>query len=81
MITFKVNVLDKRQYKYQSPLVIQRSESYLQKSLIAHDKKISILGHKGLSLLQTILDVPLPESILIDYVHVGLLGHALKYVY
>jgi len=32
---------------------------------MTHDKQIKILGHKGLSVLQKILDVPLPESILI----------------
>jgi hypothetical protein len=67
---------NKRQYKYQSPLVLRRSHSYLQQSLMAHDKKITELGHKGLSVLQPILDVPLPDSVLIDYMHVSLLGHA-----
>ncbi|CAF1489614.1 unnamed protein product [Adineta steineri] len=70
------HIINKRQYKYQSSLVLRRSHSYLQQSLMAHDKKTSILGHKGFSVLHTILDVPLPESVLIIYMHVSLLGHA-----
>ncbi|CAF4641200.1 unnamed protein product, partial [Rotaria magnacalcarata] len=38
-------------------------------------KQINVYGHLGLSVLSSVLDIPLPDAIIIDYLHVTLLGH------
>ena len=57
-------------------MVLRNSTSYLQESIVANDNMANISGHLGVSVLQSILDIALPDSIIIDYLHVTLLGHA-----
>lgn len=49
--------------------------SYRKESKEAEVKGENINGHLGLSFFHEILDIPLPHSILMDYMHVTLLRH------
>lgn len=65
----------KRQYFYQRPIFLRSSRNYLHDSNEACRTKSRVSGHLGKSVVQDLLDVPLPDSIVIDYLHVTLLGH------
>ncbi|CAF3066765.1 unnamed protein product [Rotaria sp. Silwood2] len=65
----------KRQYYYES-INLRTAEQYLKASKIAERTKTNVYGHYGNSALENILDVPLPKGIVLDYLHVSLLGHA-----
>ncbi|CAF0969981.1 unnamed protein product [Rotaria sordida] len=66
----------KRQYKYEQSMILRRSSAYFQESLLAHNNKKNVFGHLGVTVLQPILDIALPNSIMVDYLHISLLGHA-----
>ncbi|CAF1319568.1 unnamed protein product [Rotaria sordida] len=66
----------KRQYFYEKKPVLRYSSTYNKESAAAEKTKKIIYGHKGISILQNILDTKLPEAIIIDYQHVSLLRHA-----
>ncbi|CAF1231843.1 unnamed protein product [Rotaria sordida] len=65
----------KRQYFYEKKTVLRYSSTYNKESAAAEKTKKIIYGHKGISILQNILDTKLPEAIIIDYQHVSLLRH------
>ncbi|CAF1677132.1 unnamed protein product [Rotaria magnacalcarata] len=65
----------KRQYRYSS-LILRTAEQYSKGSKKAERKKNNIYGHLGKTMLDDILDLPLPNAVVIDYLHVTLLGHA-----
>lgn len=65
----------KRQYRYSS-LVLRTTEQYSKGSNKAERTNTNIYGHLGKSILDDVLDVPLPHAIVLDYLHVTLLGHA-----
>ncbi|UJR38891.1 hypothetical protein I4U23_031559 [Adineta vaga] len=67
------------QYFYEKKLFLRNPEKYHKQSEDAESSKEIVYGHKGqlfgISILQDILDISLPYSILIDYQHVTLLRH------
>jgi hypothetical protein len=65
----------KRQYCYERPIRLRGRQMYLQESNEAHRTQSRVNGHLGKSIIQDLVDVPLPDSIVIDYLHVTLLGH------
>ena len=65
----------KRQYRYGPP-VLRTIKKYSQASKKAERTNANIYGHLGQSILNQILDVPLPNAIVLGYLHVTLLGHA-----
>ena len=71
-----VHVAGKRQYYYEMPINHRNAREYLQESIQAEKEGRDIFGHRGVSLIHKILDIPLPQSVIIDYLHSTLLGHA-----
>jgi hypothetical protein len=65
----------KRQYRYESPIELRATDVYFKESCQAEQDGQPVFGHRGISPLHRILDIPLPQSIIIDYVHATLLGH------
>ena len=65
----------KRQYYYRRPIQLRSKQKYLNESTEAHRTKSRVNGHLGRSVIQDLVDLPLPDSIVIDYMHVTLLGH------
>jgi hypothetical protein len=65
----------KRQYQYET-LNLRSATDYARLSNEAERTKTDQYGHFGISVLERILDVDLPQCIVIDYLHVTLLGHA-----
>ncbi|CAF1241007.1 unnamed protein product [Rotaria sordida] len=70
-----IDIGRKRQYFYGKKIFLRHMEKYYKQSKQAETTKENIHGHKGISILQDILDIPLPHAILIDYQHVTLLRH------
>lgn len=69
----------KRQYD-EMPLQLR---SVVQFAKFAHEAQLTgecRYGHYGLSVIHELLDVPLPNSIIIDYLHVTLLGHTKRII-
>ncbi|CAF1229501.1 unnamed protein product, partial [Didymodactylos carnosus] len=71
-----IHVDNKRQYRCELPIKHRHSEKYLQGSIQPVQENRDIFGHRGVSVLHKILDTPLPECIIIDYLHCTLLDHA-----
>jgi hypothetical protein len=65
----------KRQYRYES-LNIRTQDQYLFHSLNAEKMRTNEFGHLGQSVLVDIMDISFPQCIVLDYLHVSLLGHA-----
>ena len=65
----------KRQYSYTPSIKYRSVNSFYSLSREAQLKRQNIFGHLGISILENVLDVPLPHGILIDYAHVSLLRH------
>jgi hypothetical protein len=65
----------KRQYPYTSTVNYRTVNSFYINSRDAHVNNQKVLGHVGISILDEVLDVPLPHGIVIDYAHVSLLRH------
>ncbi|CAF1134088.1 unnamed protein product [Adineta steineri] len=65
----------KRQYYFANNIQLRDQKHYLLESLEAAKTSSNIYGHLGYSILHEILDVPLPYSIIGDYLHVTLLRH------
>jgi len=57
----------KRQYRYESSMKIRTSNNYAAESRAAQKQQINIHGHLGISILEGIVDIPLPMSIIPDY--------------
>ena len=65
----------RRQYPYETPIQYRHPKEYLNESFQAEQGNLNVYGHYGVSILHKILDIPLPHSITIDYLHSTLLGH------
>ncbi|CAM4892675.1 unnamed protein product [Rotaria socialis] len=65
----------KRQYKIELPMIMRNKSAYEDESNLAEEKNINVYGHLGVSVLSPILDILLPDAVIIDYLHVTLLGH------
>ena len=70
-----VHVGRKRQYYFEEISTMRSVASYINESKEAEVHGENVNGHLGVSCFHEILDVPLPYSILIDYMHVSLLRH------
>ena len=68
--------LHKRQYYYRDAGRLRDAKAYAEQSIEAETAKTNVNGHLGVSVLHGLLDTPLPEAIMIDYLHVSLLRHA-----
>jgi hypothetical protein len=55
---------------------LRSAEQYSKLSNRAERTKKNVYGHFGKSVIEGLLDVPLPDAIVLDYLHVTLLGHA-----
>jgi hypothetical protein len=66
----------KRQYYFEEVPKLRSVSSYINESHEAEITNANINGHLGSSIFHQLLDVPLPNSIMIDYMHVTLLRHA-----
>ena len=65
----------KRQYPYSLRTQQRTKDSFLINSTSAEKNAYNVLGHRGTSILHEVIDIPLPSSVLVDYVHVTLLRH------
>jgi hypothetical protein len=65
----------KRQYYYENGIRLRDVENYALESAKAAATSSKVFGHLGQSILHDLLDVPLPYSIIADYLHVSLLRH------
>lgn len=65
----------KRQYYHETYINLREEKSYALESIKAAETSSNIYGHLGRSMLHDLLDVPLPHSIIVDYLHVSLLRH------
>jgi hypothetical protein len=65
----------KRQYYCADCTDLREVVTYESESKEAANKSSNVFGHLGRSILHDILDVPLPSSIIVDYLHVTLLRH------
>ena len=68
--------LHKRQYYYGDAGRLRDTKSYADQSIEAETTRTNVNGHLGVSILHGLLDTPLPEAIMIDYLHVSLLRHS-----
>jgi hypothetical protein len=66
---------NKRQYRYDT-INLRANRDFMKLSTRAERTQTNIYGHLGESVFGNILDVPFPEAIVLDYLHVSLLGHA-----
>jgi hypothetical protein len=69
------HVKNKRQYRYDT-FHLRTSRHYIELSTKAERTHANVYGHLGRSVLDAILDVPFPQAIVLDYLHITLLGHA-----
>ena len=65
----------KRQYRYER-MDIRTTRKYAKGCKEAERTQANVYGHLGESVLEEIVDVPFPNCIVLDYLHVTLLGHA-----
>ncbi|CAF1466908.1 unnamed protein product [Rotaria magnacalcarata] len=65
----------KRQYYHENNIKLRHEQRYELESIRAIESSNNIYGHLGRSLLHDLLDIPLPHSIIVDYLHVSLLRH------
>ena len=65
----------KRQYYPENLMRLREKKSYELESIRAAEASSNVHGHLGRSFLHDLLDVPLPNSIIVDYLHVSLLRH------
>lgn len=61
---------------HPEPIALRSVEQYSELSKQAERTKSNVYGHFGRSVIEDLLDVPLPDAIVLDYLHVTLLGHA-----
>ncbi|CAF3742188.1 unnamed protein product [Rotaria sordida] len=50
-------------------MIMHDAAVYEEESYLAQDKQINIYGHLDVSILTSILDIPLPDAVIIDYLH------------
>ncbi|CAF1171092.1 unnamed protein product [Rotaria sordida] len=65
----------KRQYYSENHIRLRDERRYELESIKAVKTSSNVHGHLGRSILHDLLDVPLPHSIIVDYLHVSLLRH------
>ncbi|CAF1205337.1 unnamed protein product [Adineta steineri] len=65
----------KRQYFYEDGIQLRDPTTYALESIKAAETSKNVYGHLGRSILHDLLDVPLPYSIISDYLHCTLLRH------
>ncbi|CAF4335898.1 unnamed protein product, partial [Rotaria magnacalcarata] len=65
----------KRQYYFENRMQLRTKRIYELESIRAVETSSNVYGHLGRSLLHDLLDVPLPNSIIVDYLQVSLLRH------
>jgi hypothetical protein len=70
------HVNHKRQYYYDEKVVLRNEYDFALDSRKAHYLQVDTNGRHGISILDKILDIPLPKSIIADYLHITLLRHA-----
>ncbi|CAF1526250.1 unnamed protein product, partial [Adineta steineri] len=70
-----IHTANKRQYYYQEVFNMRSINSYRNESKEAEVKHENVNGHLGLSFFHELLDIALPHSILMDYMHITLLRH------
>ena len=70
-----MHVYGKRQYRFDQATIKRNAQSYLTDSTRADITGENVDGYLGTSILMEILDTPLPDAIMIDYLHVTLLRH------
>ncbi|CAF1508337.1 unnamed protein product [Adineta ricciae] len=71
-----VHINGKRQYYYDENVPLRTERSFANDSRKAQNCPGDINGRHGISILESVADIPLPTSIIVDYLHVTLLGHA-----
>jgi hypothetical protein len=69
------HINNKRQYRYDT-IKLRTKQEYSKLSAKAERTQSNIYGHLGESILSNVLDVKFPDAIVLDYLHVSLLGHA-----
>ncbi|CAF3625540.1 unnamed protein product [Rotaria socialis] len=72
------HVINKRQYYYDENLQMRDSSNFAYDSKRAQYFRTNVHGRRGLSILNKILDISLPEAAIADFMHVSLLRHAKK---
>ncbi|CAF1147912.1 unnamed protein product [Adineta ricciae] len=65
----------KRQYEFQTAPMNRTVNSFELNSKAAEENNQNVFGHLGTSILDEIVDIPLPHALIIDYSHVTLLRH------
>lgn len=78
------HVINKRQYYYDENIPVREASDFTVDSRRAQTLQANINGRLGISMLDKILDLPLPKSIIADYLHTTLLGHGktvCRYIY
>jgi hypothetical protein len=70
------HVNNKRQYYYNENIQVRNKFDFENDSRQAEYLRTSINGRHGVSILNSIVDISLPYSIITDYLHVTLLRHA-----
>ncbi|CAF1493884.1 unnamed protein product [Adineta ricciae] len=66
----------KRQYYYDENVSLRSAADFEADSRRAESLGKSVNGRHGTSILKKVVDIPLPDSIVADYLHTTLLGHA-----
>ena len=72
----KGTYVGKMQYYYDENITIRSELDFKNDSKQAQYSKDSVNGRHGVTVLENVVDIPLPRSIIADYLHVTLLGHA-----
>jgi hypothetical protein len=79
------NYIDNKvQYNYDKSIKMRDSASFTDHSKQAEQCWKTFFGRLGLSVFQDLVDIPLPKSLITDYMHVSLLGEGkmvCKYLY
>ena len=70
------HVNNKRQYYYDENVALRNEYDFAADSRRAECLKKTVFGRHGISIFDKILDLPLPRSIIADYMHSTLLRHA-----
>jgi hypothetical protein len=66
----------KRQYYYDENIALRSERDFAIDSRNAQYFQKATNGRHGISILEKIVDIPLPRCIITDYLHVTLLGHS-----
>lgn len=69
------HVNHRHQFRYSS-IRLRSKEHFRKLSAKAERNQLTILGHHGQNVLEDVLDVQFPDAIVLDYLHVSLLGFA-----